>query len=442
MTIDWEAVREEVTGHLQALIRIVTVNPPGNETEAADYLARVVSEAGIAYEVVGGQPGRDNFVARLPGTGRGGRPILLLAHTDVVSVERDQWARDPFGGELVDGYVWGRGAVDTKNQVAANLMVLLLLKREGITLDRDVIMAAPADEEAGSVWGAQWLWENRRDLIDAEYGLNEGGGQLLTTGDRRFYLVQTGEKGSARMRLTARAAPGHASVPRDDTAMYRLGKALVRLHEHAFPTIITPTVAQMLRELAPVWGGEWVAKVEQILAEPRWSELAALPLGEGELLSLRATTQNTVVPTIVRGGHRINVIPSEVSVDIDGRILPGQDAADWVRQVQEVVGAEVMVELLGAGASGIAADPASPFYDTIAATVAELDPGAGVLPFLVSGGTDARKLPGIKIYGFMPSQGENPMALAHNHNERTSVDDLLFATRTLYTIVRRFCGTA
>ncbi len=438
MTIDWEAVREEVTGHLQALIRIVTVNPPGNETEAANYLARVAAEAGIVHEVAGGQPGRDNFVARLPGNG-GGRPVLLLAHTDVVGVERDQWARDPFGGELVDGYVWGRGAVDTKNQVAAHLMVLLLLKREGLTLTRDVIMAASADEEAGSVWGAQWLWEHRRELIDAEYGLNEGGGQLLQAGDRRFYMVQTGEKGGARMRLTARAAPGHASVPRDDTAIYRLGRALVRLHEHRFPTIVTPTVAQMLRQLAPVWGDEWPLEVEQMLAEPSWDELATLPLGEGELLSLRATTHNTAVPTIIHGGHRINVIPSEVSVDIDGRVLPGQEPAEWVRQVQAAVGDEVTVELLSTGSSGIAADAASPFYDAIAATMAELDPGAGIVPFLVSGGTDARKLRDIKIYGFMPSQGENPMALAHNHNERTSVDDLLFATRSLYTIVRRFC---
>ena len=149
-----------------------------------------------------------------------------------------------------------------------------------------------------------------------------------------------------------------------------------------------------------------------------------MPLNEGELLSLRATTHNTVVPTILRGGHRINVIPSEVSVDIDGRILPGQEATDWLRRVREAVGDEVSVELLSEG-SGIAADPASPFYDAIAATIDELDPGSGVLPFLVSGGTDARKLPGIKIYGFMPSRGENPIALAHNHNERTSVDDLL-----------------
>ncbi len=176
-----------------------------------------------------------------------------------------------------------------------------------------------------------------------------------------------------------------------------------------------------------------------MLAGPNWDELATLPLSAGELLSLRATTHNTAVPTIMHGGHRINVIPSEVSVDIDGRVLPGQEPAEWVRQVQAAVGDEVTVELLNAGASGIAADAESPFYDTIAATMAELDPGAGIVPFFVSGGMDARKRRDIKIYGFMPSQGENPMALAHNHNERTSMDDLLFATRSLYTIVRRFC---
>jgi acetylornithine deacetylase/succinyl-diaminopimelate desuccinylase-like protein len=438
MAIDWDTVRDEVTGHLQALLRIETVNPPGNETQAADYLAGVAREAGIPHEIVEGTPGRGNFVARIKGNGAA-RPILLLGHTDTVSVERDAWTRDPFGGELVDGFVWGRGAVDMKNQVAANLMTMLLLQREGVALSRDVIMAATADEEAGSTWGAKWLWENRRDLVDAEYGLNEGGGQALTVGGQRLYAVQVGEKGGARMRLTARAAPGHASIPRDDTAMARLGRALVRLHEFQPPTIITPSVAMMLRTLAPVWGGEWVPKVEQIIAEPRWADLATLPLDEATLLSLRATTHNTAVPTIVHGGHRINVIPSEISVDIDGRILPGQDAADWVRQVQEAVGDEVEV-VLTRGGQGLEADPASPFYDAIAASMGDLDAGARLMPFLVSGGTDAKGLPGIKIYGFMPTRTAlETLGLMHAHDERTSVDDLLFATRCLYDIVTSFC---
>lgn len=439
MAIDWDAVQDEVTGHLQALLRIETVNPPGNETEAARYLAGIAREAGIPYEIVEGQPGRGNFVARLGGSGAG-RPVILLGHTDVVSVEREKWTHDPFGGDVAEGYIWGRGAIDMKNQVAANLMVLLLLQREGIALGRDVIMAATADEEAGSIWGAKWLWENRRDLVDAEYGLNEVGGQLLEVNGRRFYTVQVGEKAYARMRLTARAAPGHASVPRDDTAMYRLGKALVRLHEFERPTIITPPIAAMLRTLAPAWGGEWVAKVERILEEPRWADIAALPLDEPTRLSLRATTHNTAVPTIVKGGHRINVIPSEISVDIDGRVLPGQDAADWARQVQAAVGDEVEVTLFQSGV-GVAADPASPFYDAIAATMDEVDPGAGLLPFLVSGGTDARAMPGVKVYGFMPAKsGEDTLSVAHGHDERTRVSDLLFATRCLYTVVRRFCG--
>ncbi len=441
MTINWSAVQDEVTRHLQALLRINTVNPPGNETEAAQYLASIAREAGIPYEIVEGTPGRGNFVARIRGNGAG-RPLILMGHTDVVSVEPEKWTHDPFGGEIVGDHIWGRGAIDMKNQVAVNLMTMLLLQREGTPLGRDVIMAATADEEAGSVWGAKWLWDNRRDLIDAEYGLNEAGGQLVEVNGQRFYTVQVGEKGYGRMRLTARAAPGHASIPRDDTAMYRLGKALVRLHEFERPIIITAPIAMMLRTLAVAWGGEYVQRVEQILAQPRWSDVAALPLTDEMRLGLRATTHNTAVPTILRGGHRINVIPSEVSVDIDGRVLPGQDAADWARQVQEAVGDEVEVQLIQGGI-GVAADPASPFYEAMAATMGALDPGAKLLPFLVSGGTDARAVPGIKVYGFLPGQsGEEALALAHGHDERARIDDLLFAVRAFHGLITRFGGVA
>ena len=439
MAIDWGQVRAEVTGHLQALLRINTVNPPGNETAAAAYLAGVAREAGIAGEIVEGAPGRGNFVARLAGGGAG-RPVALLGHTDVVGVEPERWTHDPFGGTVADGSVWGRGAVDMKNQVAANLMVLLLLKREGVALGRDVILAAFADEEAGSRWGAGWLWEHRRDLIDAEYGLNEFGGQPVEVGGRRFYTVQVGEKGAARMRITARGEPGHASVPRRDTAMERLGRALVRLHEFAPPTIIVPQVARMLRAIGAAGGPEGAAAVERLLAAPTEAALAALPLDEQMRAMLLATTRNTAVPTIVRGGHRINVIPSEVAVDVDGRILPGEDPAEWARQIQAAVGDEVAVELLD-GAAGVAADPDSPFFDAIAATMADEAPGSALLPYVVSGGTDARLLPGIKVYGFMPSRsGEDLAGRMHAHDERVRVDDLLFATRCLYGVVARFCA--
>lgn len=358
MAIDWESVRDELVTHLQALLRINTVNPPGNETEAAAYLAMATRSAGIAGELAGATPERQNFVARIPGTGAG-RPVMLVGHTDVVGVEESHWSHPPFGGDVADGYVWGRGAVDMKGQVAANLVVMLLLQRAGIRLGRDVIMAATADEEAGSYLGARWLWQHRRDLVDAEYALNEGGGRLVNINGQHLYTIEVGEKGKARMRLTARAAPGHASVPLDDTAMYRLAQALVRLHEFQPPTIVTEPVQRMLRVLGEAYGLE-MADVEALIENPSWPALSALPLDADLRAHLRAATHNTAVPTILRGGYRINVIPSEVSVDVDGRIVPGQDPDEWIAQIQRVVGETVKVTLLE-GERGSASDPASPF---------------------------------------------------------------------------------
>ena len=196
---------------------------------------------GIEAQIIESAPGRGNFVARIPGTGKA-RPLLLMAHNDTVSVEPEKWTHDPFGGEIHDGQIWGRGAVDTKGLVASELMVMLLIKRQGLMLDRDVIMATFADEEAGGRFGADWMWENQRALIDAEFAINEGGGVPITIGGTRFYTCQTGEKGGARMRLTGRGAPGHASVPLPDTAMRRAGRAVATLTEHLFPTVMTPTV--------------------------------------------------------------------------------------------------------------------------------------------------------------------------------------------------------
>lgn len=438
VSVAWDAVRDEVTRHLQQLIRFDTVNPPGNETPAAEYLAGIARAAGIEAQVVESAPGRGNFVARIRGTGTG-RPLLLMAHNDVVSVEPEKWTYDPFGGEVVDGQVWGRGAVDTKDLVACELMVMLLVKRQGLTLNGDLIMATFADEEAGGNYGARWMWENRRDLIDAEFAINEGGGLATEIAGKRFYLCQTGEKGGARMRLTGRGAPGHASVPLPDTAMARAGHAVAALTEHRFPTILTRTIERMLTAIGQSVGGDLERQVQAILAHPTWEGLAALPISESERRALYATTRNTAVPTIIHGGHRINVIPSEVMVDVDGRVLPGQDPERFAAEVRELVGRWVDVELTR-GATGLEADPASPLFDTIAATIRDLDPGAEVVPYLVSGGTDAKCLPGIKVYGFMPMRYDpSEFELAHAHDERISIANLEFGTRALYEIVTRYC---
>jgi acetylornithine deacetylase/succinyl-diaminopimelate desuccinylase-like protein len=444
-SIDWDALRDECVAHLQALLRLNTTNPPGNETLAAAYLADVLQREGIPFEVIEGAPGRGNVVARLRSDGSGGPALMLTGHVDVVSVEREKWTRDPFGGELVDGFVWGRGALDMKSQVAAELTVLLWLKRSGVPLKRDVLFVALADEEAGGRDGAAWLWANHRELLDAEFAVNEGGGTAIEINGQRFYLLQAGEKGASRLRITARANPGHASVPLDDTAMARLGRALVRLHEWQPPTTLTAPVRQFLATIAPALGPGYEARVQAILAEPSWEAIAALPIDDDTRLMLRATTRNTAVPTIVHGGHRINVIPSEIVLDVDGRILPGQDPDDWRAQVQAVVGDEVEVALRSRE-RGIAFDPSGALFDAIATTVDELDPGAKVVPFLVSGGTDARNLPGVKVLGFFPFPVSERTALystlVHGHDERIAVEDLAFATRFLYEVVVRFCASA
>lgn len=440
--VHWGGVREEVTEHLQRLIRLDTVNPPGNETLAASYLKEIVEREGLQAEIHESTDNRGNFVTRIKGKGNG-RPLLLMGHSDVVSVEEDKWQRPPFSGDLVDDMVWGRGAVDMKNMVASELMVMLLIARQGLTLERDLIMATFADEEAGGRFGAGWMWENRRELLDAEFAINEGGGHAMDVAGRRFYMCQTGEKGGARMRIIARAAPGHASVPRDDTAMLRMGRALTTLSEHTFPTVMTSSVERMLHAFRATLGGSAAALIDEVLADPTWENLSRLPLGEFEKLSLRATTRNTAVPTIIHGGHRINVIPGEVICDVDGRVLPGQQPADFVREVGELLGPDVIVEAARAGSTGIEADPASPLFDTIQAVMGDVDPGSVVAPFLVSGGTDAKSVPGIKVYGFWPAKLTPEEANgAHNHDERVSTGNLEFATRALYEIATRFCGAS
>jgi len=445
--VDWDDLGREAVRHLQALVRFDTTNPPGDETPAAQYVLDACREVGLDGEVVESAPGRGSVIVRWPAArpAAGGpqRPLMLTGHLDVVSVERDSWTRDPFGGELVDGWVWGRGALDMKSQVAAELAVLQALVRSGVELDRDILLVAFADEETGGEMGASWLWEHRRDLVDAEYAINEGGGTAVPFGDQTFYLFQSGEKGASRLRITARAKPGHASVPLDDTAMRRLGEALVKLHDWEPETVLTDPVRQMLETIAPAYPEETQAAIRAILAAPSWEAISALPLDHETRLMLRATTRDTAVPTIVHGGHRINVIPSEVVLDVDGRILPGTDPEEWRDRVQTVVGDQVEVTLLS-HERGIMADPASPLFDAIAATVVEMDPGAKVAPYLVSGGTDARNVPGVKVYGFFPAPPSDRHALyatlVHGHDERIAVEDLSFASQFIHRLVTRFCG--
>jgi acetylornithine deacetylase/succinyl-diaminopimelate desuccinylase-like protein len=328
-----------------------------------------------------------------------------------------------------------------KGQVAAGLATFLALRRANLPLTRDVIFCAFADEESGGRYGAGWVWEHHRDLIDAEFAINEGGGEPVTIGGHTFVTCQVAEKGSCRLRLVARGEPGHGSVPLPETAFRNLGIALERLHAWQPPTEIVPPVRAMLEGMAAALGGESAARIAAALQSdpPRWEPLAQLPLHEVARRSLWAQTRNTVVPTMVHGGSRINVIPSEIAVDLDGRTLPGADPEAFRAAVQEAVGDAATIELVSP-ATGTMASVESPFFDAIVATMARLEPGVRVLPAMATGGTDAPLIPGVKVYGFFPLPDSERIALygplLHGHNERIHVDDLGYATVFLYELFR------
>ncbi len=439
---NWEQVGDEVVGHLQELLRLDTRNPPGNETLAAEYLRDVLEREGIVSEIVGPAPDRGSIVARLRGDGSE-RPLLLMSHTDVVAVEPDKWSHDPFGAEIADGYLFGRGALDMKHMVAMELQTMLLLKRRGVPLKRDVIFMAAADEEVGGYAGAGWLVEQRPDLIEAEYALNEGGGAGNEINGRLYYTVQTAEKGTARFRLTTRGRPGHGSRPHDDNAVLKLAAHLVKLQSTRLPVHLTDTAKAYINGVAAAQPDEVKQQLLAVLDPERADEaIDALSLDENFKLSLRAIIRNTVSPTMLSAGSQINVIPSAAEASLDGRTLPGWTPERFAEELRAIFGDEVELEFLEPS-EPLEADPEGPMLDTIRAVLAERAPGAAVIPRLLSGATDAKHIAklGTRVYGFAPTlySGPSEADRIHGHDERIAVEALSWGVRTLYEVVERFC---
>lgn len=446
MAIDWQEVEEEVCGYLQDLIRIDTTNPPGNEMLAAEYIAGVLRREGIEPTLSESAPGRGNVTARLEG---GVEPaLLLLGHTDVVASEPEHWTRPPFSGDLHEGYIWGRGALDMKNMVAAELMVLLLCKRQGLQLNRPLMFAATADEEAGKGdHGPGWLLDNDPGQIEAAFVLTEGGGHDLNIGGRRFYTCQTGQKGICRLRLRAKGRPGHGSVPHDDNAVLHLCRALGRLHGVEWPLHPSATLKAFLQGVAEGQEDGLAAALRRV-AEPEGSTaaLAKLPVDAEFKAELNSLLRNSASATLLQAGSKINVIPSEATAWIDGRLAPGQTQDSFIAELRHFIGDELEIEV-DQYSPPLEAGIDSPLYQTIVEVMAAEEPQTPVVPFLSTGGTDAKHIcprrPQTQVYGFMPyrqAPGLEEMKLIHGHDERTSVDNLVFATRVLYEIVRRFGG--
>ncbi len=443
--IDWQAVGEETIARVRDLLRLDTRNPPGHEVRAAQYLRTLFEAEGISGEIVGPSPDRGTFVARLKGDGSA-PPLLLMSHTDVVAVEPEKWTHDPFSGDIADGFIYGRGALDMKQMVTMEAMTMLLLKRAGVRLKRDVIYMAAADEECGGHAGAGWVVEHRPELIQAEYALNEGGGSGLEINERRYYPVQTAEKGTVRFRIRTQGKPGHGSVPHPDNAILKLTAILAKLTPNLLPAHFTSTLRGYISGLATTQPPDVASALHAILTDEQTADEAIdrLPIEESLKQRMHAMLRNTVTPTVLKAGAQINVIPSEAEALVDGRNLPGWTPEMFLEELRSAIGIEAEIAFLDPS-TPLEADLQSPLFSTIKDVLKEHDPEATPIPFLLTGGTDAKHVTqlGTKVYGFVPGlyAGAGEGRRVHSHDERISVHSLQWGVRVLYEVVERFASS-
>jgi acetylornithine deacetylase/succinyl-diaminopimelate desuccinylase-like protein len=446
--------------HLRGLIRIPSVNPPdggpevaagrdpaGGETAAARYCAEVLGGAGIASEVVELTRGRGSCIARLEATGPATEPpLILLGHIDVVPVDAESWTRDPFAGDLVDGIVWGRGAVDMKNMVAMELGVMLALKRSGAELRRDVIFAGVADEEAGGLHGALGLVEQQPQLFadasgrPAAVALNEVGGYSMTLGGRRVYTIQVAEKGIAWTRLRTTGTTGHGSMPHDANAAIRLARAAAAIaaDQAERPARVIGVVDRFLRAV----GLDAVADLAETDPDGARNALEAGVADPVLRRSIDAMLRDTVTPTVLRAGKKVNVIPGAGEAEIDVRTLPGTDQAALLSRLQAVVGDDAIVESV-ALMPPVEWPADADIVRLMESALREADPEAIAVPMMITPGTDAKALArlGIPCYGFAPLRldADTPfLSLFHGHDERVPVSALAFGLPVLVDVVARY----
>ncbi|MGC5020056.1 M20/M25/M40 family metallo-hydrolase [Micromonospora sp. DT47] len=440
MTSDATSARPEPTDEVvdlcRDLLRIDTTNTGDNATsagerKAAEYVAEKLAEVGVESQLLESAPGRANVIARIPGTDPGRDALLVHGHLDVVPADVDEWSVHPFSGEIRDGYLWGRGAIDMKDFDAMVLAVVRHWQRTGVRPPRDIVLAYTADEEAGSEYGAHFLAQRHRDLFDGcTEAIGEVGGFSYSISDaQRLYLIETAEKGIDWLRLHARGRPGHGSFIHDDNAVTALAEAVARIGRHRFPITVTPTVRAFLEEISDVLGVE---------LDPDDPETAIAKLGPIANI-IGATIRSTANPTRLAAGYKDNVIPGRATATIDCRSLPGQSEM-LERQLRELVGPGIDIEY-------IQRQPAlettfdGDMVEAMSAALRAEDPGARPVPYMLSGGTDAKAFSqlGIRCFGFAPlllPADLNFSALFHGIDERVPVDGLQFGVRVLDRFLR------
>jgi acetylornithine deacetylase/succinyl-diaminopimelate desuccinylase-like protein len=436
---DFTAARDEVARTLSALVKIDTSNPPGNETKAATLIKQMLDKEGIPSELFEAQPGRANLVARLKGSGAK-KPILLMGHTDVVGVERDKWTFDPFGGTIKDGYVYGRGSSDDKGMTSACLEVFVLLHRLKVPLQRDVIFLAEADEEAGGGSGINYMVQNHWDKIESEFALNEGGTIHEKDGKVQYVGVATTEKVPRGMTVRAKGTSGHGSMPRLDNPVTHLAAAIAKIGNWQPPMRLNETTRAFFQRLAKVSPPE-EAKLFMALEDPKATTAAQQTLRSTNI-TYNSMLRTSVVPTIIKGGFRSNVIPADAEATLDVRALPDEDIPKLIDTLKQLVNDPAITIERTSGAA--AARPAPPpsglqtdMFHALESAQAKVFPGVVTVPMMLTGATDSAQLrvKGVQAYGLGSAASDRERGAVHGNDERLSVDGLGKFVQLMYNAV-------
>jgi acetylornithine deacetylase/succinyl-diaminopimelate desuccinylase-like protein len=437
--VDWDSAGEETLQHLSDLVKINTTNPPGGETQVANYLQAVLAAEGIESEMYALDPERANLVARIKGNGSK-RPILIMGHTDVVGVQADRWIEEPFSGLRKDGWLYGRGSLDDKDSVAAGLMVIIMLKRYGVELDRDVIFLAEAGEEGTPEVGINFMVENHWDAIAAEFCLAEGGSGILEQEGVSVVGVQTTEKMPRRATLVARGTAGHGSVPRLDNPVTAIARAVARAGAWQTEMRLNETTKEYFERMATISDADDAFRYENV-GNPEETEAIQQYFLENFPYHY-SLLRTSVVPTIIDAGFRKNVIPSEATAMLDIRMLPDEDVEGFYAQLAEVID-DPNVEIVPEHIYRPAAPPSgidNEMFGAIERVAGDMYPDAIVLPTMSTGATDMSQVraKGVPAYGIGPARSMEEMNSgngAHSDNERISEEAMVDFLKFMWTIV-------
>lgn len=442
-------VEQEITTILKNLIKINTSNPPGNELKAAIYLNDILYSEGFDCEIITSSSDRGNVITRLCGTGE--KPsLLLLSHLDVVAATKKEWSVDPFGGIVKDSFVWGRGALDMKSMTAIEVMVLILLKRNNISLKGDLILAATADEEKGGLNGVKYLMENYREKLLADYVINEGGGIGIPINKKTLFTVQNAEKGIIWFKVKTKGIPGHGSMPdKNNSAIMLMNKVIDKLVNYSPQSFLHESLSLFLKKLSET-DLQLKTAISTLQVNPMQIDTVLDEISKNYpdlAKEILPRIKITITPTIILGGYKENVIPSECETTFDCRILPGQSSDSTLKLIRKLLSTidskNIEIEILQIQ------DPTvskinTPLYYTIDSVIRDISPRSITTPLLMTGGTDSRffRKIGKICYGFQPKLPEKPyhriVKSEHGIDERISIKSLVFGVSVLYEVVKRF----